>query len=58
MSFIKTSISEAIKETLDSKEFKESVKNVVTTAIDESAEVIEKIVSDKEKKDNQKKDDK
>ncbi len=58
MSFIKTSISEAIKETLDSKEFKESVKNVVTTAIDESAEVIEKIVSDKEKKDNHKEDDK
>lgn len=44
---IKKSLEVAIKDVIESDEFKNSVKNVVTTSIDESAEAIEKIVTTK-----------
>lgn len=49
MGFVKNSLKQAVTETIQSKEFKESVKNIVVTSIDESSEVIEKIVTDKRK---------
>ena len=50
------SLEIAIKNVIESDEFKSSIKNVVTTSLDESAEAIEKIVTTK--KDDCEHDDK
>lgn len=47
---LKKSVESAIKEAVTSDEFKASIKNVVTTTIDESSELIEKIVTEKQNK--------
>lgn len=50
---IKKSIGQAVSETLQSDEFKDSMKNVVKTTLDEVAEVVEKVVdSDDETKED------
>jgi len=44
---LKESVEIALKEAVQSEEFKESVKTVVTTTLNESSELIEKIVETK-----------